>query len=101
MEKLERILSVEERARDIVAEAREHAASLERAAASDADHIRRSTVAAARTDAKAKASAILEEAHSRRERFDADAAASRDAYISAAESRLPAAVAAVLDELAG
>jgi len=100
VEKLERILDVEERAAGLIAEARERGIAIEREASAEAVRVRQQTLADARAAVEADTATLLEGARREADEIARHAEAARADVIDAARARVPDAVAAVLRGLA-
>jgi len=99
VEKLERILDVEDRTARLVAEARDRAVTMEREAAVEAARVRRQIPADARVSVQAAVAESLARARDEADAMATRAAEDRERLMGAARARIPDAVAAVLSGL--
>ena len=99
MEKLERVLAVEEKARNAVSHAAEDAAALRTAAVDEARTLEADSAVASAAAVKAQSDSIVAVARAEAERLTADAEATRAAAAETARKRLDTVVAALASRL--
>ena len=101
MEKVERVLAVEEEARGVVTEARERSVAIRAAADAQARRVLSETGAAADTDAAAERERILSKARAAADSLAADAAAQGAVAMASGRKRLQAVSRQLADSLKG
>lgn len=101
VEKVERVLAVEEEARSVVTDARERSAAIRTAADSEAGVVLSEGAAQANADAAAERERALRKAQSAADSLTLDAAAQREIALASGRERLQAVSRRLADSLKG